>query len=37
MNILSDRIAELNSDMNAHGYKVQSVEQVIHELEVRIK
>jgi hypothetical protein len=37
MNILSDRIAELNSDMNAHGYKVQSVEHVIKELEVRIK
>jgi len=37
MNILSDRIAELNSDMNAHGYQVQSVEQVIKELEVRIK
>ena len=37
MNILSDRIAELNSDMSAHGYKVQSVEQVMKELEVRIK
>ena len=37
MNILSDRIAELNSNMNAHAYKVQSVEQVIKELEVRIK